>query len=149
MKRIITTCTILSAMFFGACTEEDTTSNIVQNPRTASENVEEKKLPKMEFETVLQTFGTISEGEVIEKTFKFTNTGEADLIVFNASSSCGCTVPSWPKEPIKPGESGEIKVQFNSDNKKAKIHKKVRITANTMPSDNVVAISGFVKGPSN
>ncbi|MEQ9102041.1 MAG: DUF1573 domain-containing protein [Imperialibacter sp.] len=78
-------------------------------------------------------FGTITEGEIAEHVFKFTNTGEAPLIISNASASCGCTVPVWPKEPIPVGGTGEIQVKFNSSNKPGVQNKTVSITANTAP----------------
>ncbi len=78
-------------------------------------------------------FGTIPEGEIAEHVFKFTNTGEAPLIISNASASCGCTVPVWPKDPIPVGGTGEIQVKFNSSNKPGVQNKTVSITANTNP----------------
>jgi hypothetical protein len=79
--------------------------------------------------------------------FTFTNNGTSDLVIASAKGSCGCTVPDWPKRPIKPGETSEIKVEFNSTGKKGKQHKKVTIVANTQPSKNVIAIQGNVIAP--
>lgn len=106
----------------------------------------EGPLPVMEFTDKIHDFGTITEGEVVTKVFKFKNTGEAPLIISNASSSCGCTIPSYPKDkPIAPGESGEIKVQYNSRGKKNQDSKVVRITANTWPTTNNLTIRAFVE----
>jgi hypothetical protein len=76
------------------------------------------KEPVISFDKKIWDFGTITDGEVVEHTFRFTNTGTNDLIISNASASCGCTIPEWPKEPIAPGEKGEIKVEFNSNGKR-------------------------------
>ncbi|MGB0864187.1 MAG: DUF1573 domain-containing protein, partial [Saprospiraceae bacterium] len=62
-------------------------------------------------------FGTVNEGEKVKHTFKFKNTGKEPLIISNAKGSCGCTVPKWPREPIAPGASGDVVVEFNSDKK--------------------------------
>ncbi|RZJ64394.1 MAG: DUF1573 domain-containing protein [Flavobacterium sp.] len=89
------------------------------------------KYPVMSFETSEHDFGTIKQGDKVQYVFKFKNAGEADLIISKAVGSCGCTVPEFPKEPIKPGASGEMKVSFNSTGKHGKQTKSVTITANT------------------
>ncbi len=89
-------------------------------------------------------FGTINEGDRVEHIFKFTNTGNEPLVLEKCKGSCGCTVPQCPKEPIAPGESGEIKVAFNSKGKKNKQSKKVTITANTEPVSTVLTIRAQV-----
>ncbi len=105
----------------------------------------EGPLPTMTFEEKVHDFGNIKEGEVVTKLFKFKNTGEAPLIISDASSSCGCTVPSYTKAPIAPGESGEIEVKYNSRGKKNQDNKVVRITANTWPTTNNITIKAFVE----
>ena len=89
-------------------------------------------------------FGTLEEGEKVEHVFKFENTSENPLTISNARGSCGCTVPEWPREPIAPGESGEIKVKFDSKGKKGKQNKTVTITANTIPANTILTISSDV-----
>ena len=100
---------------------------------------------KMTFTEEVFDYGTIKEGEAVEHTFKFTNTGVAPLIIEGAKSTCGCTVPQFPKEPIAPGESGEIAVKFNSKNKSGRQRKPVNITANTYPKLTTVYIDGTVE----
>ena len=70
-------------------------------------------------------FKTIQQGDEPEHTFTFKNTGSEPMIISNAKGSCGCTVPSWPKEPIAPGDEGEINVKFNSKGKKGSQNKTV------------------------
>lgn len=82
------------------------------------------------FKTTEYNFGKIKEGEKVRTTFKFTNTGKEPLIITNAQGSCGCTVPSWPKEPIAPGKGGQIEVEFNSEGKSGEQTKTVHLTAN-------------------
>lgn len=90
--------------------------------------------PKFDFSESSYDFGSITEGDVVEHTFEFTNTGEAPLVIQSASASCGCTVPSYPREPVAPGATGEIQVKFNSANKPGIQNKTVSITANTNPT---------------
>ena len=98
----------------------------------------------LEFAETEFDFGTVDSGEKVNHTYKFTNTGSEPLIISNAKGSCGCTVPSWPKEPIAPGAAGEIQVQFDSKNKSGKQSKRVTITANTDPAQTFLTIKGEV-----
>lgn len=97
---------------------------------------------KLEFD-----YGIVDQGEKVRHTYKFTNTGSEPLIISNAKGSCGCTVPSWPKEPIPPGATGNIDVEFDSKGKKGKQSKRVTITANTDPAQTFLTIKGEVKAP--
>ncbi len=75
-------------------------------------------------------FGQVKDGEIVRHTFKFTNTGSNPLVVQRAKASCGCTVPTWTKEPVQPGETGEIAVEFNSKNKAGMQTKTITVTGN-------------------
>jgi hypothetical protein len=99
---------------------------------------------EMTFEETEFDFGTITEGEQVSHTYMFTNTGEEPLILSNTKASCGCTVPKWPREPIAPGASSEIVVEFNSNNKRGKKNQKVTITANTNPPQTFIYLKGEV-----
>ncbi|MCB0632767.1 MAG: DUF1573 domain-containing protein [Lewinella sp.] len=98
----------------------------------------------MAFEELTFDFGTVAEGEKVSHTYKFTNTGNEPLVLSDAKGSCGCTVPKWPKDPIAPGATGKILVEFNSKGKKNKQNKKVTITANTEPAQSFLYIKGDV-----
>ena len=77
-----------------------------------------QKPAEIKFDKLTHNFGTFSEKEpVVSCTFTFTNVGESPLIINQAVASCGCTVPEYTKTPIKPGESGEIKVTYNGTGK--------------------------------
>ncbi|NNE27548.1 MAG: DUF1573 domain-containing protein [Saprospiraceae bacterium] len=100
------------------------------------------------FDEMEYDFGMVMEGEKVVHEYSFTNTGDEPLIISNAKGSCGCTVPDWPREPIAPGESNVIKVQFDSKNK-GKVggglqSKRVTITANTDPVNTYLTIKGKV-----
>ncbi len=101
----------------------------------------------IKFEETEFDFGTVDQGEKVTHIYKFANTGNEPLIISNAKGSCGCTVPSWPKEPIPVGGSGEIQVQFDSKGKKNKQSKKVTLTANTDPAQTFLTIKGDVNAP--
>ena len=120
-------------------------ASIIRNPITADGPMDTVNVAKIEFAEEEFDFGSIKEGEVVKHTYAFTNTGKAPLLISNARSTCGCTVPEWPQEPIAPGESGKIEVQFNSKGKKQQQNKYVTITANTNPAQTKVLLKGFVE----
>lgn len=91
-------------------------------------------------------FGTVDEGEIVKHVFKFKNVGSEPLVISNCKGSCGCTVPTWPKEPIPPGANGEINVEFNSRGKVGSQSKRVTVTANTNPTETFLEIRGEVRG---
>ena len=98
----------------------------------------------MSFDELKYDFGTVTSGEKVQYAYKFKNTGSEPLIISNAKGSCGCTVPEWPRDPIAPGETNEILVQFDSSNKSGKQSKRVTLTANTNPAQTFLTIEGQV-----
>lgn len=101
---------------------------------------------KMKFKTMEHNFGRMKEGEQREYDFEFTNTGKEDLIIEDCKGSCGCTVPEWPKDPIKPGQSAAIKVKFDSTKKEKDQEKSVTILANTEPEiRTIIKIKAYVE----
>ncbi len=102
------------------------------------------KFPIMSFAKSEHDFGTITEGDKVDYTFDFKNSGESDLIITDAKGSCGCTVPEFPKDPIKPGKSGKIKVSFNSAGKPGMQSKTVIITTNTAQGKEILTIKSSV-----
>jgi hypothetical protein len=101
----------------------------------------------LEFKESSFNFGQIVSGETISYVFKFKNTGTVPLTITDAKGSCGCTVPSWPKVPIMPGEGSEIEVAFNSKGKMGKQAKRITITANTVPAQTYLTMEGEVLAP--
>lgn len=110
----------------------------------AQEQKPEGPLATMEFTTMDHDFGTINEGDVVEHTYKFKNTGEAPLIIQGAQGSCGCTVPDWTKEPIPVGGTGFVKAKFDSNGKANAQNKTVTVTANTWPKATVLRFKAMV-----
>jgi|JI102314DRNA_FD_contig_41_6688704_length_634_multi_8_in_0_out_0_1 hypothetical protein len=87
--------------------------------------------PVLTLEKNTHDFGDIFQGDVVEHTFKFTNTGNQPLLITNIQTSCGCTTPTWPRDPIMPGGKGELKVGFNSAGKMNKQTKVLPIISNS------------------
>jgi len=101
--------------------------------------------PEIEFDKNNHDFGEISEGDLAETEFVFTNVGKSDLIISDASGSCGCTVPDYPKNtPIKPGESGKIVVKFDSNNRPGLQRKAVTLITNTAKGKQILNIKSIV-----
>lgn len=119
-------------------------SDIVKNPNSASGTIDAGKMPVLEFESDFHDFGRVIQGEKVSFGFKFTNTGKSDLIISNVSTSCGCTVPDFPKTPVKPGESHKIDVKFDSEGRRGYQNKTVTINSNTQPSTQVIRIKAEV-----
>lgn len=101
--------------------------------------------PIITFVESSKDFGDITQGDKVEHVFKLENTGTAPLVISNVAATCGCTVPSWPKEPIAPGKTAEIKVSFNSAGKMGKQNSVVRIYSNASePIEKVSMISNVL-----
>lgn len=91
-------------------------------------------------------FGKTTEGEIVEFSYRFKNTGDKPLVVTEAHASCGCTIPEKPERPILPGEIGYIKVKFNSDNRPGEAHKTVTVNSNANPPFPELLLKGTVVG---
>lgn len=105
------------------------------------------KLPTMIFADTNHDFGTIDQGEKVSYTFKFKNTGNADLIISSAVGSCGCTVPHYPKGTVAPGDTGTVDVTFDSSGKQGKILKTVTIVTNCQPNTKIITITANIQVP--
>ena len=99
----------------------------------------------IDFEKTNHDFGEIKDGDIVETVFTFSNSGNSDLRILNATGSCGCTVPEYPRDvPISPGETGTIKVKFDSSNKPGMQRKTVTLTTNTSKGKELLNIKAFV-----
>ena len=89
--------------------------------------------PVITWDKTTHDFGKITQGEVVEHTFHFTNTGNEPLIITNVQVSCGCTTPKgWPKDPVMPGGKGELTIAFNSTGKIGMQNKPITIISNAL-----------------
>ena len=126
--------------------ENSISTDVISDNRTAENPNAQNAEPKFKFNESEFDFGTITDGEKVSHTFRFTNVGNADLVITSATASCGCTVPKHSKEPIPPGKTGEIEVTFNSEGKGSgvSVTKDVTIIANTNPVQTILQIKAVV-----
>ncbi len=143
MKKTI----LLSAMVIGFMTATYAQTEKAAAPAATATPapVENKNQADMKFDALEYSYGTIKQGDKVEHEFVFTNTGKEPLIITNAQGSCGCTVPEWPKEPIKKGETAKIHVTFNSAGKMGMQDKTVTITSNAKTNPVVLHIKGNIE----
>jgi hypothetical protein len=134
MKKVILSLGFLFCSFLAVNAQDATVATPVANPN-ASDII---------FETEVIDYGTIEHNANGEREFKFTNKGKEPLIITNCQGSCGCTVPTWPKEPIKPGASSSIKVKYATDRVGA-FEKTVTVSSNSKTPSKVIRIKGVVK----
>ena len=151
MKRIFVTILIGMVIGFGGChrkaaKEGDFSVKDVHNPQTAEgmSAKDAEKLPVIEFETTTYDFGDVIEGERLTYSFKFKNTGKSNLIIYSSEATCGCTTSQPPKAPIRPGESDEILVTFDSKGQKGRVKKRVLVGAYTYPVETILTITANV-----
>ena len=136
MKKIILSLSILLA------------SVVVINAQTAdgATPIQNENAAVISFEEEVVDYGTVEQGADGVREFVFTNTGKSPLIISNAVGSCGCTVPTWPKEPIKPGQKAAIKVKYDTKRIGA-INKSITITSNATEATKIIRIKGTVVAP--
>ena len=141
---------ILPVLFLVSCHSGGSqylSSDVVNNPNTADGKANTGMLPVIKFDEEVHDFGKLIEGETVSYGFKFKNTGKSDLIIADVSTSCGCTVPSYSKDPIPSGKTGTITVKFNSVGKRGFQTKNIVIISNTQPNTTVVRIKALVVSP--
>ena len=144
MKKGILFLAVVAAMGFTSCKEDASSRVQAENVEEAAvRDAQEVVYPEMTFDETVYDFGEIEQGTPVEHTFTFTNTGRAPLVITNATSSCGCTVPSPPKDPIAPGETGELLVKFNGSGQN-QVTKTINISANTETGKEQLQIKAFV-----
>ena len=133
MKKVFSLLMILALVMGG----------IAQNDAAQTKKGKKVKSPEITFETLVHDYGQIMQGDNGVCEFVFKNTGKADLILTNCRSSCGCTVPSWPKDPIPPGKKAAIKVKYNTQ-RIGQINKSITVESNAVNDRVVLQIRGNV-----
>jgi hypothetical protein len=102
---------------------------------------------KITFKETVHEFGEINQGDVVTHIFEYENSGNEPLIISNVRTSCGCTAPNWSREPLAPGETGELTIRFNSRGKVGMQNKIITITSNAQNDQERVRITGNVLRP--
>lgn len=131
---------LLSVMFIAASLSS---VNAQQAPAAPAPTPVNPNAADFQFEAELHDFGTIKQGDNGTYEFKFKNIGKEPLIISGARGSCGCTVPSWPKEPIMPGANGVIKVTYDTQ-RVGVFTKTVTINSNAKSAEKIITIKGKV-----
>ena len=117
---------------------------IIRFPVSGDGSADTTNLPKIRFSESVFNFGRVDEGAIVTHRFTFQNVGKEPLIIKHGSSTCGCTVPEFPKTPIAPGDTSSVKVVFDTENKAGPQKKPVTLTANTYPSQTKISLEGIV-----
>ena len=135
---------LMVVALFAAC-------NIRRNDKVVDDAVKQKATALMDTTSVqlidsVYNFGKVAEGEKVTFNFRFKNVGAKPLVIISTSASCGCTVPEKPERPILPGETGFIKVVFNSKGKVGPNEKNITVMANTNPAFPGLLLRGEVMG---
>lgn len=140
MKKLI----LLTILFsFLACNES--ASKKINTDVAQNQISKDRKYAEITFDRIFHDFGNVNEGEMVKTVFTFTNTSENDLYIVDARGSCGCTVPKYPKNvAIKPGETGEIEVNFDTTGRPNLQQKMIKVSANTSTGGEMLRIQAFV-----
>ena len=140
MKKLI----LLTILFsFLACNES--ASKKINTDIAQNQISKDRKYAEITFDRIFHDFGNVNEGEMAKTVFTFTNTSENDLYIGDARGSCGCTVPKYPKNvAIKPGETGEIEVNFDTTGRPNLQQKRIKVSANTSTGGEMLRIQAFV-----
>ncbi len=148
MKKSILLATAFLSITVFSCKEKATEKIDSNNVEMATQRDEaSKKVAEMTFDKTFHDFGQIVQGTPQETVFTFTNTGNAPLIITEATSSCGCTIPDYPKNtPIAPGKQGQMKVNFNGAGQN-QITKTINVQANTANGNEMLKIQAFIIVP--
>ncbi len=141
MKNIL--IPILLLTFFTSCDVRNT-DKATSNGDVIATQVTNAAPTTVQLLDSVYDFGKIKEGSVVEYSYRFKNTGTNPLVITDAVGSCGCTVPEKPEQPVLPGETGYMKVKFNSDNRAGMTHKTVTVTANVTGGFPELVITGEV-----
>ena len=122
----------------------------IRNTRNRADAMLQNNTPTFADTTTVQLidsvydFGNATDGDKVAFNFRFRNTGKKSLIIASAVASCGCTVPEKPEEPIKPGDTGFLKVVFNSQGRVGPVHKTITVTSNAYPKFPLLELKGMV-----
>lgn len=142
MKKL-TILSLITVMLL-SCGEKTPKGSASANASDAAPNVQVDQQAVMHFEKNVHDFQKIFSGEKVAYSFKFTNTGNAPLLISGVNSGCGCTVGDYTKEAVKPGDQGKVTVVFNSSGRKGFQSQAVRVLNNTAESPVTLQITAEV-----
>ena len=148
MKKISLIALVSISLITFSCKEKATEKIENANVEAAAvRDASANKMAVMSFDKTFHDFGQITQGTPQQTVFTFTNTGDAPLIITDATSSCGCTIPDYPKNtPIAPGQQGQMVVNFNGSGQN-QVTKTINVQANTANCSELLKIQDFVLAP--
>ncbi len=124
------------------------TAEALNIPASGYQEGDTMDLPRLAFDSSAKSFGKITQGTFVEKTWSFTNVGGSDLVITDVRGTCGCTVgKDWPKAPVRRGQGGVITVTFDSEGLNGIQSKTITVTGNTQPPTTVLLLKGEVVAP--
>ena len=143
MKKNILTLSALLFCSLVAVAQSDKNHAISNAAHPTAQNEPATAAETMKFKTEEHSFGTVPEGPAVSYDFEFTNTGSTPIVLSNVQASCGCTTPTWPKEPIVPGQTSKITATFNTQGRPGAINKTITVTSNA--GTKILRITGTVE----
>jgi hypothetical protein len=141
---------LISCLFFSCASDKQDDGKVdtdLVNVTATGDGSHSGKLPVITFPETEHDLGKMTQGEKVKWSFEFTNTGTSALIISTVTTSCGCTVADYPKDPIQPGKGGKIDVVFNSEGKSGKVEKAITVVSNCEPNAKTLKIMGEVIVP--
>lgn len=144
--RLITiACLAVTMMACHETKDNHLSPSLITNPKSAEQSNKEEAL--IEFDKTEFDFGRLLQGEVVSYTFHFTNVGNAPLIITGVDKSCGCTASEYPRQPIAPGNKGDIKITYDSKGHHGFQSKVLNVLSNTNPATTTLRIKAEVYTP--
>jgi len=139
MKKVLLSFAFTALVAGGAVAQEKPKTKV------AAPQEQAKNGPVLTFEATEHNFGDITQGDVVEHTFKFTNTGTQPLIIERVDVTCGCTTPAWTKEPVMPGKTGFVTAKYNSAGRLGQQKKAITVHSNAADGAKYVYIVTNIK----
>ena len=145
--RLLTFLFILFLGFSCQNSGKQVSGDLVRNPKSADSKNNAIAMPEISFSKTEHDFGKLIQGEKVSYIFKFTNTGNAPLLISKVSASCGCTASKYPKEPVAPGEEAKLEVTFDSAGQRGVQNKTITVMTNTQPQSTTIRLKAQVATP--
>ncbi|MBF8963955.1 DUF1573 domain-containing protein [Pontibacter sp. FD36] len=143
MKKLILSFAMAALVAGGAVAQQGPAK------QTAAPQAQAKSGPAITFEATEHNFGDIAQGDVVEHTFTFTNTGTQPVVIDRVDVTCGCTSPAWTKEAVMPGKTGIVKAKYNSAGRMGQQKKAITIHSNTGEPTYVYIVANIKEKPAS
>lgn len=146
MKKYVFLISAFVIALMSSCNDSKAVDQISEEKVEQAQKRDEatSSFPEMTFDKQVHDFGDIAQGTAVEHIFTFTNTGKSPLVISNARSSCGCTIPEYTREPIAPGATGELLVKFDGSGR-GNVTKTITVATNTERTNETIRIRANVQ----